>query len=214
MSGLTDEQRAAFNARMEALGLKPADAIEHIDTGATPGPTVLHTDPDRSDHPPAGFITASSIRELKDKLGVADGRIESGEVSDAHVDYPAELSSNLKALHADAKDGCELERRLNDELPQDNLSLLKARLAFMQGHSGKVASYEPVINAISFPQPMQVPVLAALNVTVRAGSPLVLKSDDGKPVVVNFGTVTVEAGGEIQVIGGSISWTSQVFIQQ
>lgn len=214
MSGLTDEQRAAFHARLEAYGLKPSDALKRIDTGTALGPTVLHGDPDKTDEPAIGYIRAASIRELKDKLGVPDDLIDSGKVSDAHIDYPPELSENLAALFDAAEDGCELERRMCAELPDDNYNLMKARLAYVHGHSKKVASYEPVINAVSFPQPLEVPVHSAESVVVKAGHPLVLKSDGNKLSIYEFGSVTVEAGGEIQVIGGSIQWTSQTFTQE
>lgn len=211
---LTAEQRAAFHAKVQAYGIKPADVVDTIETGATPGPTRLSSRSNTSDHPVAGWITAANIRELKQKLGVKDEDIDAGQASDQHVRYPSAPSPWLNTLTRSASSGCDVKEGLKTGDSAERQRVLAAQLAYVHGHSQKVTAYESAINLASFPEPMSVPVFAAENVIVTAGHPLVLASEAGKPMVVAYGSVTVEKGAQIEVIGGSIQWSSQSFVQE
>lgn len=68
-----------------------------------------------------------------------------------------------------------------------------AALAYMIGTSSRVATYEPLINAMWFPQ--RPTVIAPQNITVTPGNPLTIIPD---PVTtINAGVVTIEPDAQI-----------------
>jgi hypothetical protein len=211
---LTAEHKKNQLSELAKHNIMQADITPEINTSTSSNGIVLSSNVNESHHAPSGWIMASSIKDLKNKLGVKDDDIDTGIKSDHHINYPPEPSPNLLQLHKNSPDGCSFEQSLCDNHKQDAHHLANATLAYVMGHSKKVSKYEDAINKVSFPKPMTIPVFAAENVTVSPGKPLVLKSDDNKPIVVSFGSVTVEQGGEIQIIGGSTQWTSQTFIQK
>jgi|GEM_PF-1613010 hypothetical protein len=211
---LTAEHKKNQLTELAKHNIVQADIIPEINTLGSGNGVVLSSNVNESHYAPSGWVMATSIKDLKDKLGVKDDEIDAGTKSDHHINYPPEPSSTLLKLHKDSPDGCSFERNLHENYKQDAHHLANATLAYVMGHSQKVKKYEDAINKVSFPKPMTIPVFAAENVTVSPGNPLILKSEDNKPIVVNFGTVTVEQGGEIQIIGGSTQWTSQVFTQK
>jgi hypothetical protein len=211
--GLTTAQRQAMHDQMEQLGLSPADIYPSMNTGDFGGNMVLSANPNESHLPPSGWVMAKDINHLKAQVGVKNEDIDNGTIADDHIEYPPEASDNLKSLCASCKDGCELERQLKETHLEDKDHLAAARLAYVQGHSDKVKSYEEAINKVSFPKPMTIPVFAADNLTVGAGETKTFKGTGDEPLILNFGTVTVGVGGQIAFEGGAVKWTSQVFTQ-
>ncbi|VAW74544.1 hypothetical protein MNBD_GAMMA12-232 [hydrothermal vent metagenome] len=212
-SAMTKDQQKAFQAEMVKYDLKASDALPNIDTSNSGSGLTLSADPNQTDQAPSGWLMATNIQHLKDQIGINNADIASGNVTDQHITYPPAASAKLKSLCHSTKDGCELESVLNTQHRDEKSHVAAAQLAFVMGHSDKVKEYETAINTISFPKPMTVPVFSAENVVVKKGAPLKITGDNNQPVIVNFGSVTIEEGAEIIVTGGAIKWTSQSFTQ-
>ena len=211
---LTDTHKKKQLTELAKHNLSQADMLPNIDTSQSEDGVILSSNINESHHAPSGWVMAANVKELKEKLGVKDSDIDAGLVSDGHIKYPPAASNNLLELHSSSIDGCAFDQSLKDHHLEDAHHLSNATTAFVMGHSAKTQSYENSINKVSFPKPMTVPVFAVENVVVTKDKPLIIKGEDDKPVVVNFGSVTVEPGGQIIVLGGSTKWTSQTFIQQ
>lgn len=206
-AGLNDDHMARFNAKMERLGLNP-DALTHegeLVTGATPGPTVLSGDPDQSHLPPT-LVRVNDVAHLKALSGLPDEHYVSRKLSDRTVEYPAPLDERRAQIVAESRNQCDLEYRLNDDELRD---VRRAARAYVMGHSEKVKSHEPVINAMLFPT--QLAVFAGESIVVTKDKPLIITGDH--PVSLNYGSITVEDGGQI-IIQVTAEITSQVFTQQ
>lgn len=206
-AGLSDDHMARFNARMQRLGLS-AGALSHegdLVTGATPGPTILSGDPDKS-HVPPTLIDVRDVAHLKELSGIPDEHYTSRKLSDRTIEYPEPLDERRAKIVAESRNQCDLEYRLNaDELKE----VRRAARAYVMGHSEKVKSHEPVINAMLFPT--QVAVFAGENIVVTKDQPLIITGD--QPVTLNYGSITVEDGGQI-IIQVTSEINSQVFTQQ
>lgn len=74
-----------------------------------------------------------------------------------------------------------------------------AALAYVAGNSSRVAAYEPLINALWFPQ--QLTVAAPLDITVTLANPLTFTVTPATPVTtITAGTLTLEPGAQIVFI--------------
>jgi hypothetical protein len=197
---LTPEQRANHDRLLEQYGFDPAEVRQvSFNTSDTPGPTLLSADVKKSALKPRFFVI-NNIAELLEHGGVPDEQVTSGIVSDSHVTYPDDWDANRNRLIAKAAHGDQLGAMLTDEERQ-NVRL--AMRAYMMGDSSKVKGYEDVINAAHFPQ--LATVMAAENITVDPGHPLIIKpppSDHyhytpSDPYKVIIGTLTIVQGGQI-----------------
>lgn len=74
----------------------------------------------------------------------------------------------------------------------------------------EIAHFREEINSVHFPA--SIPIFAGANLVVKAGTTRILGSD-GRPVIVNYGTVTVEPGGQI-LVKSDAHFTAQAFIVQ
>lgn len=204
---LSTEQQNAFQAEMKRMGLDPS-ALNHegtLVTGATPGPTILSSDPNVS-HVPPTLIQVNSIAHLNELRGRPDEDYTVRGFSDKSIPYPPEMPTEKTALMNTSEDLCTLREQLT---PEDHINIRRAAEAFIMGNSEKVKSYEPIINATMFPQ--QMAVFAGLSIVVSAQNPLIIEGPG--PVTLNYASITVEAGGQI-IIKTAADITTQTFTQQ
>ncbi|MFZ7092716.1 hypothetical protein [Primorskyibacter sp. 2E233] len=191
-----DHQKIITNA-IRTVGLNISD-IEGKSYGpqSHKGAMVISSDPGQ-DNLNSRLVNVNSIAELKAIGGIADSHFESA--GDKHVDYPEDaLKTDVGAAIERARlDSCSLESLLH---PDDHAVVDQAMMAYLNGNSAKVKDFEPVINALRFP--MQILVTAGEDITVTKDNPLIIGQDSphvqgGKAI---FGTVTVEEGGQIQIL--------------
>ncbi|SFU19129.1 hypothetical protein SAMN04489724_0105 [Algoriphagus locisalis] len=184
---LSKEQLQNFHAFNQRLGFEPA-AQSVFPQEVKNGRLILSKDPAKSSVPPK-IITIKSLDELKALINAPDTG------SDDHIDYLPSL--NL----AVSKNKSELSK-------DDRLQLKKIALSYVIGNPDKVGSANiELINKLSFP--LTLAAFTAENYTVKSGEILTLK--DG--VAPNFGTLTVEQGGQIES-DGTAYLSCQKLIQQ
>jgi hypothetical protein len=178
---LTPEQQQAFDDRLKELGLSPADVVASLNTGDSPGPTYLSNDPSHDSAVPPQPITVDHVDDLKRLAGIPNEDYDSGAI-EHHHDAPPEWPQE-KNDHAPE----DLEPHERDQVRQ-------ALVTHVYGHSDRVASYATVLNNHFFP--MEAAAYAVANVTVTPDNPLIIS---GNNAAANFGTVTIEPGGQIIV---------------
>lgn len=214
---LTPEQRSAFEAGLARFGLG-ADALTHqaartselrgaqpaamLGAEAAPAPVVFSSDPEES-HVPPTLVQVNDIAQLKRMAGVPDEHYTGGMYTDRTIDYPHPLPEPTAQLAATAQNKCDLEYHLTDDHVED---VRRAAQAYMQGHSAKVASYEPMINALMFPT--QVAVFAGESLVID--SPVVVSGS--APVSWNYGTITVEEPNGQIIVQTEFSINTQNFV--
>lgn len=204
---LSPEQRSAFEASLARFGLG-TDALTHqtartselrgfqaaaagmMAAEAAPAPVVFSSDPEQS-HVPPTIVQVNDIAQLKQMAGVPDEHYDAGMYTDRTIDYPEPLPEPTAQLLTSAQNKCDLEYNLTDDHFED---VRRAAQAYMQGQSAKVASYEPMINALMFPT--QLAVFSGESLVVD--TPVVVSGS--APVSWNYGTITVvEPHGQIIV---------------
>ena len=184
---LSQEQQQNFSAFNQRLGFESA-APSTFPLEAKNGRLLLSKDPSKSSVPPK-MISVKNIDELKDLINALDPG------SDEHVDYLPSL--NL----AQVKSKSELHK-------DQRLQLKKTALSYVVGNPDKVGNdNKELINKMSFP--LTLAAFATENYTVKSGEVLTLS--DG--TVNNFGTLTVEEGGQVES-DGTAYLTCQNLIQQ
>ncbi|OZG73938.1 hypothetical protein BTA51_09155 [Hahella sp. CCB-MM4] len=198
---LTETEAKAFAEVNQRLGMGPTDTTftqEHMLAKGS-GPVHMSSDPLAS-HIPPKIIPVASIAEMNKLVGIPD------YYNDSHVDYPPPLpQEHLNQLTA-ANSTEEFRQSVSPEMHEN---IKKAAVAYVQGNSNKVKDYEPLINAAMFPG--KVAAFVAENITVTAENPLIIMPGD--PQVHNYGTITVEPGGRIQV-SEHVTLTCQQFIME
>ncbi|WP_402718135.1 hypothetical protein [Janthinobacterium rivuli] len=201
---LSDEQVAKFNARCAQLGVDPSKIQTSVTTaGAEDGLHCGHPAAN-STFPPANILKVANVAQLKALCACKDEDYVRGLESDAQVRYPQPLSElALPPLSSHGRDVALIENFMTET---QKAAVVQALHAFLVGNSNKVKDYEAIINAIHFP--MSLAVYAAQDITITAANPLVLDSD--QIGLYNFGVVTVEPGGSIQVVTAA-QMDSQVF---
>jgi len=180
----------------EAVGLRLED-LDGVSFGphSHSGAMKVSADPNL-DNLNSRLITVNSVEELKQIGGIANAQFKEG--NDRHLNYPDEVASSIMSAIDRAKsDNCALESFIE---PHHLQNIDAAMLAFVNGNSEKVKGYEPVINALKFPA--QILVTAGEDITVTPSNPLII--GENSPFVQGglalFGTVTVEPGGQIQIL--------------
>ncbi|MEM9593083.1 MAG: hypothetical protein AAGD06_02400 [Acidobacteriota bacterium] len=199
-------QSDRFLHRLEAMGLDENDVHRGtLDTSEGGGPFILSGDPAESRIPPK-LVTVASLAEMKAIYGVPDEHFDRGQASDHHLDYPEPLADDRASLHDRVRNLCDLDEQLSW---RESEQIRRAAHAFVYGDSRRVASYEPLINAILFPT--QVARFAGDSVVVKPGHPLVFKGE--QPVEATFDNVVVEPGGEI-ITDVELQFSSTRFVQE
>jgi len=139
-------------------------------------------------------VPVASIAELKRLSGIPS------DVDDAHVNYPepiAQLSKDTANLK---------EAGISDNLKEQ---IGKAASSYILGNPEKVKGFENAINATLFPG--KALLFSMEDLYVKSGQTVVFGTGD-EPEIYNFGTITVEQGGQISVVG-NVQLTCQVFTQ-
>ncbi|MCQ0090813.1 hypothetical protein FGD77_03390 [Roseovarius sp. M141] len=160
------------------------------------GAMVVSADPGQ-DNLDSKLVEVNSIAELKAIGGIADSHFKTA--GDKHINYPeAQLKTDVpEAIGRARADSCALESLIH---PDDEATINQAMMAYVHGDSSKVKGFEDVINALKFPT--QILVTVGEDITVTKDNPLIIGQDsphvDGGKAV--FGTVTVEEGGQIQIL--------------
>lgn len=192
----SEAHRTMVARTAEAVGLRLED-LDGVSFGphSHSGPMKVSADPNL-DNLNSRLITVNSVEELKQIGGIADAQFKKG--NDRHLNYPDDVNPDIANAIARAKsDNCALESLI---APHDLTKIDAAMLAFVNGNSEKVKAYESVINALKFPA--QILVTAGEDITVTPSTPLVI--GENSPYVHGglalFGTVTVEPGGQIQIL--------------
>jgi hypothetical protein len=201
---LTEAHVQAWDAINQKLGISAGAMSEAttLDTGATPGPTILSYDAAES-HVPPTHVEVRDIAHLKDLAGVEDAHYAAGTYSDAAIHYPDPLPQATMSLMATSPEKCDVDQGVG---PDELGTVRQAAQAFVQGHSEKVKDYEPVINSLYFPSTMA--VFAGESITVSPGNPLIIKGPG--PVTLNYQSITVQPGGQI-IIQTDATVNSQIF---
>lgn len=190
---LTPEEQSGFEQSLAKFGLSRAKMQheEPLITGSMPGPIILSTDIRESTIAPH-FIKINDVAEYKRLGGVPDQEYELGRYSDAFIEYPEPWSDEQQRDLMKHNNVCDLEILLADE---GRTRVEQAFRAYVRGNTNKVKQYEPLINTLHFP--MVAAVFAGDSIVITAKQPLIVKSPDGRPVVLVFATVTIEPGGQI-----------------
>jgi hypothetical protein len=197
---LSYEQLTGFRTTVERLQLsidvltprpvRTSELLAGHPAARALGEVVFSSDPEDS-HVPPTLVQVSSIAQLKRMVGVPDEHYEAGMYSDRAIDYPDPLPRAVAELVDTARNKCDLEYRLSDEHFEH---VRRAAHAYMHGHSDRVRSYEPMIDALMFPT----------QVAVFAGVELVIDTrvvvSGSAPVTWNYGSITVEEPGKIVVM--------------
>lgn len=178
-SSLPPDQVNNFNIHLKTLGLDPSAV--HATLTTANGPLVLSSDEGRS-RVRGTRVAVNDLDELKRLAGIPDEAFDRGRT---------EVQRSLAAPPDVSR--ARLSRAELDD--QERQQLREGLLAYVFGRSTRVAAYKPAVEAHFFP--LQVTLFAAQDVTVTPGNPLIITGQ--QPVGVNFGTVTVERGGQIIV---------------
>lgn len=198
---LSEVQKAAYRAVLVHLGLSP----DHLSFEGTfvcpPGVCTLTSDVRTSAIKPT-MIPVRNIAEMKKMAGIPDEHYDSRRHSDQAVFYPPPLQDKRLGLLMNCKDPCDLNFQMTS---QERALINKAAAAYMQGHSQKVNSWEPLLNAMYFPT--QITAVTGDSLVVPSGSTFVINAQNP---VLNVGSITVNYGGQIQIqVNASI--TTQTF---
>ncbi|MBL6449577.1 hypothetical protein JMN32_24920 [Fulvivirga sp. 29W222] len=184
---LSVEQQQNFNTFNKRLGFE-SEVPSSFPSEVKNGRLILSKDPAKSSVPPK-LITVNNIDELKALIKAPSAG------SNGQVDYLPPL--NLTAV----KSKSDLSKSQRQQLKRMTLS-------YVIGDSDKVGSDDKeFINKTAFP--LTLAAFTADNYTVESGKVLTLT--DG--TVNNFGTLTVEAGGQIES-DGTAYLNCQTLIQQ
>ena len=193
---LTAEQAQRFHDALARLSVDRNLVAARIFTSDHPGGlNIGHK------HQCSRICMASSIDDLNAKMGIPCADYHSGKHDDSDIDYPAPLT--LPTLAANES----LKSALTDSQFRQ---VHQAMTAYLQGDSNKVASFQAAINELHFAQPMAMAVHAANDLVIDKDHPLIVKSHNGKPVTLIYGTVTVKPGGQI-ISDTPLRLESQVF---
>ncbi len=191
MSNLQDHHKKKFKEVNERLGL--ASEIEVLKSSISDvlvkKDTIVFGADELSSDIVGKVIPVGSIADLKKLSGIPY------DADDSHVIYPDNFANKLS-----------VEEGISESMKEE---ITKAATAYILGNPDKVKHYEDHINAVMFPG--KALVFAAEDLYIRNGQTVVL-GGSGDPEIYNFGTITIENGGSISVIG-NVQLTCQIFTQ-
>ena len=189
------DEFARFHAVQARLGLTPA-YLSHTGTLQTKdfgGLLVISTDANES-HIPTIRVPYTTMSELKRLGGIPDEFYTSEGRSDSAVYYPPAPPPHRIAALTATNDVCDLRFLMTD----DELEVLHhAAVAYMMGNSAKVKSFEQMLDLHFGASSLE--VVTAQDLVVNANQVVEIKAPDNRAIVLNFGTVTVERGGQFRV---------------
>ncbi|MCL7986623.1 hypothetical protein M8998_01590 [Sphingobacterium sp. lm-10] len=195
MKNLEDHHKKNFIEVNERLGLAPDEYMFKMSHGAFENDTVVFADDLSNGHIIGKSISVASIAELKRLSGVPND----GE--DDHVVYPVK-----GMLGSSANEAAITKQNITEDMKNE---MTKAASAYVLGDPEKVREYEDLINKLMFPG--KALVFSAEDLYIKSGQTCVL-GKSGDTELYNFGTITIEQGGQIQVVGNT-QVTCQIFTQ-
>jgi hypothetical protein len=185
---LTQEQVDRFHADLAKVGIDKDSVPKQVNTHDYPeGLKVGHS------FNCSKLCHAKDIDELNTMIGLPSKDYQSGKLDDSGTVYPEAFAKTQ--VVAKAKSADDVKKALD---PADHKTIRQAMAAYVQGDSAKVSSYKDVINTVHFSKPVALAAHAAQDITITADNPLIVKGDNGQPVSLTYGTVTIEKGGYIQ----------------
>lgn len=195
---LTPEQRERFEARIKRHGIARDRVPKHV---VAEGQFVVHADPALTSCE-THTVIVKNLAEFKDIGGVPDARYTEQGFSDVFIQYPPPIpAERLRALKATRYDRAALLHAME---PDEQSQIREAMTAYSLGDSAKVSpEWVEIANATNFP--MEVSVVAAENLDIRGE--YLIKGPG--PVDLNFGTVTIYAGGYIKALA-PVTFNAQV----
>lgn len=193
-SDLSQEQKDAFYARLDFVGIDPANVVDHIGPDTHQGPVVLSADPSTSAIVPH-IRRVETVDEMKAATGNLDEHYDTGLLPVHHA-IPEPWPDDRGDVDEDS---------LN---PDDRAAIHHAHQVWLYGDSKSVQSYRDVINALEYP--LDVPVFAALELNITAAnSPFVIDAQNSGHV---YGVVTIYDGGSIE-FRGNVDLNCQRMVQ-
>lgn len=190
MNNLKDYHKKNFNEVNERLGITPTENLLKSSTDdvfAKKDVIVFGSDKATCDFV-GKVVPVASIAELKRLSGVP------ADADDSHVEYPEKTAGQLKTADS------------SDSQKED---IAKAASSYILGNPDKVKHYEDVINSSLFPGKA---VLFSVNdLLIKTGQTVIL-GQSGEPEIYNFGSITIQQGGELSIVG-NVQLTCQVFTQ-
>jgi hypothetical protein len=190
------DEVARFHAVQARLGLTPAH-LSHTGTLQTKdfgGHLVISTDGKES-RIPTIRVPFNSIAELKHLGGIPDEFYTAEGRSDSAIYYPSAPPAPRIASLLATNDVCDLRYLMSDE---EHEVLRHAAVAYMMGNSAKVKAFEPMLNLQFGASSLE--VVTAQDLVVNANQLVEIKAPDNRALVLNFGSVTVERGGQLRVL--------------
>lgn len=198
MSALTEADHLAFFEKTQTRMGLTMDDLSHegpLNTADFDGVLHLSSIAERTHLTPV-TVQCDDIAEMNAKFGTPDAHYEDGLLSDRLYRYPEAFDPARFEVLTACKSRCDLEYHCTDD---EMRRIINAGAAYLQGYSGRVKAYEPLINKFFFPSSTSVfPINGP--VTVNTGDIAVLSSDDPThQIVTNNTTITVYLGGQVQV---------------
>jgi hypothetical protein len=166
-----------LDKQLSRYGLCKYDLVK---CGNYDGPTILGKSGAGANIKPAKVMKTSDLQELKKWTGVENECYDCGDIKH-HMEVPAYdpddfVADDMNSLSEEQRD-----------------KLVKGAEAYVWGHSDRASQWKSTVE--KYLAPFSVPVFAVQDITVKPGSPWII--DGPPPQVINVGTITVEAGGEI-----------------
>jgi hypothetical protein len=173
MAQLTAAQTQAWEHVLSSVGLSHSAAADSISCSAADG--VLSSKPGRKSLAHPHKVKLTSIEQM---------RALAGGSSAGNVAIPEPWPA--------AKAGATI-----DDLDQGDETMLRSAVfVHAVGRGDEVSSYRDVLNRRFFPMPII--VYAGKDIVIKKGCVLTIEPDGHDPVVVNYGSVTLEEGGLIR----------------
>jgi len=146
------------------------------------GPTYISAHPEHNSVIQPTFVTVPSIDDFKEFGGNADELYATNQLDVHHAPLGEWDASRTEVPYSELT-------------PQEKADLCHAYKTYIYGHSQTVQSYKDALQKHYFPT--QLAVLAAQDVVVTPGNPLILAGNGDQPASFSFGTITIEPGGQI-----------------
>jgi len=183
MSEHKEDQEKKFSRVLKELGLDQSHVHKGtLNTGDTPGPTYFSTDPEFKSAIKPAIVSIKRLDDLKHVIGnfVVPG--DKGSTKAEH-EIPEPWPGEKNEI-----DPSELREKEEGDIHQ-------ALRVYLLGDSDRVESYKNIIEKRYFP--MEAAVFTGEDIVVSKDHPLIIKSQGHNPAIVNYGTITLEPGGEI-----------------
>ncbi|WP_157999770.1 hypothetical protein [Paenibacillus elgii] len=193
MMSKVDQIRSEFMSR---YGL--TDDIIYKGTITTSGPTYISADPCHPSIVQPVYVEVASVDDFKEFGGHPDHLFASGDL-EQYVPVPDEWPAERNDVP------------YNELTPYERAAICKAYTAYVFGYSPKVESYREVIQKHYFPAKLA--LFAGEDIVVEAGSPLNLVGSGDQPATYSYNSITVKAGGQINVTG-QVTLLSNVLTQE